>query len=78
MMVQLFPLSTSTLGLKQRTRPCLREPDGSHSPCSHRRPSVHSQRQNLSQVSKSRSWLGLRQENQRQAEGSPGREHSRT
>ena len=33
---------------------------------------------NLSQVSKSLFWLGLRQENQRQAEGSPGREHSRT
>ena len=78
MIVQLFPLSTSTLGLKQRTCPCLREPDGSHRPAHTEGPVFIARGRNLSQVSKSRFSLGLRQENQRQAEGSPGREHSRT
>ena len=50
-----------------------------HTAPAHREGPVFTARgRNLSQVSKSQSWLGLRHKNQRQAEGSPGREHSRT
>ena len=50
-----------------------------HTAAAHRKGPVFTARgRNHSQVSNSQSWLGLRQENQRQTEGSPGREHSRT
>ena len=78
LLVQLLPSPPRPWGLN-------REPilawgsQMAHTAPAHREGPVFTARgRSLSQVSKSQSWLGLRHENQRQAEGSPGREQSRT
>ena len=70
-MVQLFPLSTSTLVLKQRTRPYLREPLlPEKAQCSQPKAETSVRSPNLG--------LGLTWDRKTRGEGSPGREHSRS